>query len=327
MNRFWKELGIAVTLGWIVPAVLLTAVVSLCGQKSELPTFTEPIMMMEDAPFTEAEPGLLVSVVDDGRVSEMALQEYLSCVLLAEMPASFEDEALKAQAVVARTYTMRAMSGASKHENADLCTDAACCQGYRPVQQYLQQGGMKENVDRICNLIAETQGEVLTYQGDMIEATYFSCSGGRTEDAIAVWGTDIPYLRSVISPGEEQATHYADSVTIDIDDFASKLGLELAEDPAEWFSNVNYTTGGGVATIDICGNTFTGTQLRKMLDLRSTAFSISVEEDVVTIFTHGYGHRVGMSQYGANAMAANGSNYAEILAHYYPGTELTDDVD
>ena len=163
---------------------------------------------------------------------------------------------------------------------------------------------------------------VLTYEGALIEATYFSCSGGMTEDAVAVWGTDVPYLQSVPSPGEENASHYTDAVTYKMDAFFSKLGLAVPDTKTQWVTDIVYTKGGGVASVTICGTAFTGTQLRKLLGLRSTAFSIEISDDTITIKTRGYGHRVGMSQYGADAMATTGSAYPEILSYYYQGTEL-----
>ena len=163
----------------------------------------------------------------------------------------------------------------------------------------------------------------MTYEGKLVEATYFSCSGGTTEDAVAVWGTDVPYLQSVASPGEENATYYTDSVTFTAQEFASRLGVNLTGKPASWVCDVTHTVGGGVDTMKIGGLTFKGTELRKLLGLRSTAFTITAMEDTITVQTRGYGHRVGMSQYGADAMAALGSTYDEILTHYYQGTELT----
>ena len=323
MNQFWKDMGIAFTMGFVVPAVLLAAVVSITERETEVPLLTEPIFVTESAP-VERERNRMISVLDErGMIIQLSMDDYLTCVLLAEMPASFEDEALKAQSVVARTYAMRAAEGASKHEDAAVCTDSSCCQGYTDPEHYLSKGGKEENIRRIRALVRSTDGQVLTYEGNLIEATYFSCSGGATEDAVAVWGTDVPYLQSVISPGEEQATHYTDTVTFTAAEFSSKLGLELSGMPSLWFTSVTYTNGGGVDTMTIGGEVFSGTQLRKMLNLRSTAFTVMTQADTITIQTRGYGHRVGMSQYGADAMAATGSTYSEILAHYYQGTELT----
>ena len=152
--------------------------------------------------------------------------------------------------------------------------------------------------------------------------SFVSCSGGSTEDAVAVWGQDVPYLQAVDSPGEEDAPRFTDTVKFSSGEFAEKLGLTASGAPADWFGAATYTDGGGVDTMTIRGQTFTGTQLRSKLGLRSTAFEISVSGNTVTITTRGFGHRVGMSQYGAQAMAREGSTCAEILAHYYTGTEL-----
>ena len=331
MKQFWKDMGIAATLGLIVPAVLLAAVVSMAADEPEVPSPTDPILqtepVMSTAPAAAAESMNIAVLQDDGSVSQMELDDYLTSVLLAEMPVSFEEEALKAQAVVARTYTMRAANGASKHEEAAVCTQSACCQGYMATETFLSKGGKEEDIQHIRELVSATHGQVLTYEGKLIEATYFSCSGGSTEDAVAVWGTDVPYLQAVTSPGEEHATHYTDSVTFSAQDFASKLGMELSGTPADWFGAVTYTDGGGVDTMVIGGTSFSGTQLRKLLGLYSTAFEIVTDAESITVSTRGYGHRVGMSQYGADAMAASGSTYLEILAYYYQGTQLTQYAD
>ena len=256
-----------------------------------------------------------------GNLQQMTLEDYLLGVVLAEMPASFEPEALKAQAVVARTYTCKRMEG-GKHDAAAVCMDPGCCQGFRAPEDYLDEGGKQTAVDKVRSAVKSTDGQVLHYDGSLIDATYFSCSGGSTEDAVAVWGQDVPYLRAVDSPGEEDAPRFTDSVSFTTSEFAGKLGLSDQGDPASWFGAVRYTEGGGVDTMVIRGKTFTGPRLRSALGLRSTAFSVSVDGKTITVTTRGFGHRVGMSQYGAQAMAQTGSSCAEILAHYYTGAEL-----
>lgn len=256
-----------------------------------------------------------------GNLQQMTLEDYLLGVVLAEMPASFEPEALKAQAVVARTYTCKRMEG-GKHDAAAVCMDPGCCQGFRAPADYLDEGGKQTAVDKVRSAVKSTDGQVLHYDGSLIDATYFSCSGGSTEDAVAVWGQDVPYLRAVDSPGEEDAPRFTDSVSFTPAQFAGKLGLSDQGDPASWFGAVRYTEGGGVDTMVIRGKTFTGPRLRSALGLRSTAFSVSVDGKTITVTTRGFGHRVGMSQYGAQAMARTGSSCAEILAHYYTGAEL-----
>lgn len=262
-------------------------------------------------------------LLDDGTVTQMDIEEYVQGVVLKEMPADFEFEALKAQAVVARTYALRGKTVGSKHEYADVCINPACCQAFLSKEEYLAAGGDVMNAEKVEKSVEETKNAVLTYNGKLIEATYFSCSGGRTEDALAVWGSDVPYLQSVESPGEENAAHYSDTVTFSLDNFASALHLSVPDTLEGWFGEVKYTQGGGVDTIRIGGASFTGKELRKLLELRSTNFSLKAAGDTVTVTTMGFGHRVGMSQYGADAMAATGETYESILAHYYPGTTLT----
>ena len=316
MNQFWKEVRLAALMGLVLPAVVLRAAVALEKEPVEIPVVTEP------AATEMAQDPVMISVLHQGEPVQMELSDYLTGVILAEMPASFEAEALKAQAVVARTYTVRAMTRGSKHEEGAVCTNSACCQGYISEQDYIAKGGTEEKIEKMRSAVEDTADLVLTYEGNLIEATYFSCSGGSTEDAVAVWGTNVPYLQAVESPGEEQATHYTDSVTFTAQEFAEALSMELTGDPATWFGKASYTAGGGVDTIEIGGIGFSGTALRSTLGLRSTAFSIATEGNRIIITTKGYGHRVGMSQYGADAMAASGSDFTQILAHYYQGTVL-----
>ena len=270
----------------------------------------------------ESDPETVLTVVNRaGNLRQMTLREYLVGVVLAEMPADFEPEALKAQAVVARTYTRKRMEG-SKHGEAAVCMDPGCCQGWQSGEDYLEAGGRERSLNKVRSAVADTDGLVLRWEGKLIDATYFSCSGGTTEDAVAVWGQDVPYLRSVESPGEEEAPRFTDSVSFSPAEFAGKLGLSSEGDPGSWFGATTHTAGGGVETMVIRGKTFTGTQLRSKLGLRSTAFEVTVSGKTITITTRGFGHRVGMSQYGAQAMAQSGSTYDEILAHYYSGAEL-----
>ena len=163
---------------------------------------------------------------------------------------------------------------------------------------------------------------MLTYEGALIDATFFSCSGGRTEDALAVWGTDVPYLCSVASPGEEAAQYDRDSVTFSREALEAALDISLGEDKGSWVGAATFTEGGGVEAMELGGQRFTGVYLRKALGLRSTAFTVTVEEGGLRFDTRGYGHRVGLSQYGANAMASHGADFQTILSHYYPGTIL-----
>ncbi len=320
MKSFVREILVALFMGAIIPGAILSGLV--IQMKPEVQETAKSVL-----PSTEPTERKTVSVEmqlrqTDGSVTEMDLDDYLVGVVLAEMPASFEPEALKAQAVVARTYTCRAIRTGGKHGDGSVCTQFSCCQAYISPGEYLQKGGTQESVDKIADAVFRTSGQVLTYEGALIEATYFSCSGGLTEDAAAVWGTDFPYLRSVESSGEEKATWHTDMVSFTSLEFQQALGVTLAGKPAQWFGAVSYTAGGGVDTMEIGGKAYRGTELRSLLGLRSTAFSIETDENSIHITTKGYGHRVGMSQYGADAMAVNGNSYEEILTYYYQGTEL-----
>ena len=201
-----------------------------------------------------------------------------------------------------------------------MCTDFSCCQAYVSPDGY---GGSAEDYEKISQAVTDTAGQVLTFNGKLIEATYFSCSGGVTEDAVAVWGTDYPYLRSVESPGEESATYYTDEVFFTAEEFQNRLGRELSGSPGTWLGYTTYTAGDGVNTMKIAGVDYKGTEVRSILGLRSTVFTMRAENGGITVTTKGYGHRVGMSQYGADAMALRGCDYEEILTHYYQGTTLT----
>lgn len=320
MKEIYRDVILAVILSALVPALLLS--ISSDSNRTEEPVETTVEFMNQETENQKPSKQTVTLLETSGTVTEIELQEYVLNVILKEMPASFESEALKAQAVVARTYAVKRNEGNPKHPESNLCTNPQCCQGYCTVEEYLNQGGDIDNVEKIRSAVEDTVDEVITYQGTLIDATYFSCSGGLTEDAQAVWGKDVPYLQSVESPGEENAAHYTDTVSIPFDDFQFLLGQRLNDEPDLWIKSVSYTQGKGVDQITLGDVTYTGTDFRRKLGLRSTAFEISIANNTVIIKTKGYGHRVGMSQYGANVMAAEGHNYREILMHYYTGTEI-----
>lgn len=309
-----SDVWTAVILGLVVPGVLLN-----CGAAM----VTKPVQVATEPPAPTVEQtkpetvDLPVLVRTGDQVEQQVLDEYLVGVVLAEMPATFEKEALKAQAVAARTYARKAWQTGGKHTDGSVCTSSGCCQAYIRSEDYLEQGGTQEGLEKIRGAVEETSGQVLTYQGELIEATYFSSAGGSTESAVAVWGTDYPYLQAVESPefGKEETRIFTPA------EFQQALGRTLSGTPNSWFSQVHYTDGGGVASMTIDGETYTGTTLRSLLGLCSTDFTIEAG-NTITITTRGYGHRVGMSQYGADAMAVTGSDYKKILAHYYPGAEV-----
>ena len=306
----YKNLLFAIVLGLVLPWLLLLSVKPTIQKKQKTVNLStlQPVQEVVEVPV----------LLEDGTVENMPLEEYLVGVLMGEMPASFEQEALKAQAVAARTFTCKSLS-VSKHPEAAVCTSAICCQGYYTQQQYIAQGGRQQDVEKLRSAVTETAGQVACYEGELIVATYFSCSGGRTEDAVAVWGADVPYLQAVDSPGEEDATHFMDTVTFDRAEFEQMLDISLADGVGDYV----YSEGGGVDQVRIGDKTFSGTELRKKLNLYSTALVISIAGDKVSVTTKGFGHRVGMSQFGANAMASSGYTYTDILQYYYTGVTIT----
>lgn len=317
-----KYLIISVILTGIFPALIVAV---LCkpdintSSSSSVSPKNEQITVCTE-PITSDIPDITVSLIVDQSVEIMPLETYLIGVVLGEMPADFELEALKAQAIVARTFTCKRIQN-SKHDSGDICSEYSCCQAYISESEYLAMGGTEAAVEKIRTAVNDTRGEVLRYEGDLIEATYFSCSGGKTEDAAAVWGASVPYLQSVESPGEEGAAHYTDTVKFSVIEFCSLL--DISADSYLTVDRITYTEGGGVGTLNINGESFSGTELRQKLGLRSTAFVISVMGQSVTITTKGFGHRVGMSQYGADAMALRGYDCYGILNHYYSGTYVS----
>lgn len=320
MKAVWKDILTAAFMGMVLPGILLNFTVMVVDRQPQSAEAKKIQQKETEPPHTRQMMRLRNS---GGTAEEMDMDTYLVGVVLAEMPASFESEALKAQSVAARTYTQKAYTTGGKHGDGSVCTRSACCQAYITEESYLAQGGTSEDLEKVRSAVYATSGQVLTYDETLIEATYFACSGGYTEDAEAVWGTDFPYLQAVPSPGEEQAVSYLDTVIYTPREFQNALGTILDGAPYSWFGMTTYTEGGGVATMYIGGQPYTGTQLRELLSLRSTAFAVEAGSEAITITTLGYGHRVGMSQYGADAMAVAGSSYVQILAHYYPGTTLT----
>lgn len=309
-------------LGVLLPLALywLVYVSGSSGQQTLPPQGNEQTMPSTNTTTDEIQQQVFVLYGE--KVWPMDLEAYLVGVVLAEMPASFEMEALKAQAVAARTYTIKHCAEDARHGSNTICTDHTCCQAYIDPQDYVSRGGSVSSVERVRFAVLDTAGMVLMYDEELIMATYFSCSGGITEDAAAVWGQSFPYLQSVRSPGEEDTAFFTDSKTFTAEQFEKALGIRLEGSVATWFGDVTYTAGGGVQTMTIGGVAYRGTTLRTLLELRSTAFTVSVEGDTITFHTRGYGHRVGMSQYGANAMAKMGKSYSEILGHYYTGAKI-----
>src|SRR5690554_91480 len=269
-----------------------------------------------------------------GQLVTMALEDYLVGVIAGEMPASYELEALKAQAVAARTRTISQMKsfggrGCDKAQGADICSSYAHC------QEWVSKETMEKNwasdyekyLSRVQEAVYSTRGEVMTYQGEPIEVFYYSTSYGKTEDAGEVFSHSLPYYQVVESTGEEDAPRFYDSVSFSNKEFAKifEENYKTKLDPNKLASQVkirSYTESGRVKTISLAGVTLKSTDFRMMYGLNSTDFTLEFGKDSVTIKTKGFGHGVGMSQVGADRMAKRGSDYKQILKHYYRGVSI-----
>jgi len=268
-------------------------------------------------------------LLKDGTVTQTNMADYLWSVVAAEMPAAFEPEALKAQACAARTYAVRLQNAGGKHDGADLCTDSACCQAYiSPAEAELKWGvSAGEYREKIAGAVGATDALGVLYGGEPIEALFFSSAPGRTSDAVAVWGSGVDYLKSVDSPEGEEVPNYRTTVTLTAQEvkdlmLAKYPGANLTGAPAGWFSDIRRGESGAVASALVGGVTLTGNQLRGALGLRSPAFTVAFDGERFTFDVTGYGHGVGMSQYGANKMAREGESFRAILEWYYTGVEV-----
>lgn len=260
-----------------------------------------------------------------GTTESMSMTDYLTSVVAAEMPASFESEALKAQSVAARTYTIY-KSSQNLHE-ADVCTDFSHCQAFISTEEMHNVWGsdFDKYYQKIRNAVISTKNEHLVYNDEPVMAVFHSMGGGHTENSEDVWGTAFPYLVGVDSPGEEAAANYHSSLTLSFEEFKKIVTDAFPEAKISSPSDISapvLTDGGHVKSIIIGSVSVSGTKLRSLFNLRSTKFTLTFEGDSVTFSVTGYGHGVGMSQYGANAMAKEGKTYREILAHYYQGTTI-----
>ncbi len=266
------------------------------------------------------------------QLEEMELEKYVLGVVAAEMPAAYHQEALKAQAVAARTRAIeqRAGTGCPLAQGADVCTRSGHCQAYADEAALQAKWGNEYELyrQRVLEAVAATAGQILTWQGEPITVMYHAISGGRTENVQAVFSQALPYLVSVESTGEEGVRGFREDAYFSFGEAAQLLAKafpELDVTPETLRKNLMiaaHTATGRVESLLLCGGQVAGTAFRTALGLRSTLFTFSMDEGGITFHQTGYGHGVGMSQAGANSMAADGSTYQQILSHYYPETTL-----
>lgn len=283
------------------------------------------------APPPAADPADTVRFADQstGQIVELSMREFLIGAVAAEMPVSWPDEALKAQAVAAHSYALYRRDHTTAADGAWFTADPARRQGCLTDAVLHSYWGTayEANHARLSALVETVETQVLYYADAPAGTSYFAISNGRTEASENVWGTALPYLVPVDSSTDTAADNYEYTLTLSAVQVQQLLAAELGITadltvPEQWFGAAEYTTSGYVAALPVCGQTVRGTALRKALGLRSTCFTVTYQSGAFSFTTRGYGHGVGMSQWGAKALAEQGADYAAILAHYYPGTQL-----
>ena len=332
MKKFFLPIfAVLLVLGSILPlaAYRITRAV-LSGAEPASSAVSSPAASAQPpsaVPSADAET-FLVEDQATGQVLELSRQEYVLGAVAAEMPVSWPDEALKAQAVAAHSYALYCRDHTALQSGAWLTAAPARRQGCltEPVLRSYWGTAYEQNYARLAALVDEVLDEILYYENVPACASYFAISNGQTEASENVWGSALPYLISVDSSTDRSADNYEYTVTFSAEQVQQALaGLGISADlaaPEGWFGPAALTSAGYTKTVTICGQTVSGTTLRRALGLRSTCFTVQYQSGNFSFTTRGYGHGVGLSQWGTKAMAEQGKSYADILAHYYPGTQL-----
>ena len=332
---------VLISIALAIFAIALAIIMSLpgSGSDSRVSAPPEPPPPVEELiPAGERDDkDVMVRVLLGSEVVEMTMEKYLIGVVAAEMPAAFNIEALKAQTVAARTDTLYNMyvSQKPRHPEAHVCGDFACCMAYQDDAQLRERwgDGYLVYIRKIIDAVIGTDGVYLAYDGAPILAVFHSSSAGMTEFSGNVWISDLPYLVSAPSPETaDSVPNYISTVTLSADDFVEAVQAAypdavFGDDAAEWIADIEYTPSGRIASLTVGGVPLSGPALRSMLGLRSTAAEIEIADGDIVFTTTGYGHGVGMSQYGANALAAQGKTYKEILSNYYTGVTFRGESD
>lgn len=265
-----------------------------------------------------------------GEVEELSLDDYLVNVVSAEMPVDYEEEALKAQATVARTYTLYQLENSKKHQEADICDSSSCCQAW--ITKEKRYEAWKENQDekweKIRKAVYSTAGDIITYQGKPIDAFFHSNSGGTTEIPVNVWGgSNFPYLQVVETNGEDEYSQFYSEKEYTYSEIEEKMQQNYKDFQVNWeeenaISILEYTESSRIRTLKVGNKNISGVEARKIFELRSTNFTVNNAEGKIKFSVVGYGHGVGMSQTGSNTLAKQGKTYKEIIGHFYKDIEI-----
>lgn len=328
----WMALALSISM------FVTILVPSLLGRKnSEEPPLPSPAVSRQ-ADHLQADPvsspPIIVPVYLSGenKVDRIQLEDYVRGVVAAEMPAEFEPEALKAQALAARTYIVRRWLAGDRSNvpvQEAIVTDTITHQAYQTDEKLRERWGDQDYetyYDKLEEAVQETEGLILTYENEPIEASFFSTSNGRTENSEDYWEQSIPYLRSVDSPWDKEiAPKYKETINLTKTQIVRALGISSslsAESLVSGLTIMEYSEGGRIKSLKVGGQLFTGKEVREKLQLNSSQFQWRADGSNVEITTFGYGHGVGMSQWGANGMAKEGRKAEEIVKHYYTGIEI-----
>lgn len=319
---------------YIIFAVVVAIILPFLANKEKVQeTLSNEVIEEKSEPFNYGDYTTINLLhTEDGSVESLNLDDYLLGVVSAEMPASFELEALKAQAVVARTYTIYKIKNGSKHENASICDSALCCQAWISKENRLarwEESKRDEYWNKIVEAVETTKGKVILYQNEPINAFFHSNSGGKTENPEYVWGGSLPYLVSVETSGEEAYSSYNSEVNISKDELVAKMLEKYSDFNIDFGSSdavqiKEYTEAGRVKTIKIGNKNISGVEARTLFNLKSAKFSVEIIENNIRFSVIGYGHGVGLSQTGSDSLAKQGKNYIEIIKHYYKDVEISE---
>lgn len=316
-------------LGLFLPSLLLLAPLPLLKTPTQAVAagvyYTE--LEVNEAPEAQkaATDSFLVKDHKTNEIYTLTASEYICGVVCGEMPLSFGDEAIKAQAVAAYTFAcMRRQTNSGK--DYDITTDYTVDQCYVSESEAKQKWGdnAEQSIKKIKELVDSVMGYMVTYNGNAALTVYHSASAGKTQNVSDVWGGSLPYLVSVDSVGDTTSEGFVSSVQLTADEMKEKLKplCSVSGQASDWFKNPQKNSAGYVSEITVCGKKLTGSQIRAALSLKSTSFEINYFDNTFTVTVKGNGHGVGMSQYGAAAMASNGSGFEEILCHYYKGCKV-----
>lgn len=328
---FYKLLAFLIAL-----TVMLTPLMSLKGTRSQLTENSEESTSQTDKQSEKSKndaDSVKVLLKEENKVTELEINEYLLGVLAAEMPATYHEEALKAQAVTAYTYLLYRRGVQSEKpdaslKGADLSDDSSTHQGYLTPEEREEKWGSKTKSyeKKLTEAIKSVSGEVITFEGKPIMAAFHAINSGVTSSAKTVWGGEVAYLQSVVSTGDRLSPDCTKTVAIKAEELSQMLstleGCELSGEAQDWIGEIRTTSSGYVSGISVGSKEYTGIRFREATGLRSAVFTYEYKNGSFHFTTEGYGHGVGLSQYGADYMARQGSTWKEIIKHYYTGVEI-----